>query len=279
VDLDQLKGIVSTVLSKRASSGTPLHIPEGGAFGHASGDAAEEWCLDGLSKALTNVDVKWVHSFLTEALGVRVLRLSGPQSPTAIKTTIDRETWWSPLLLNRKAVEGYLEKGECQKWQQAGADLTMTQGTYPFTGVNDLVLLNVKSHALGRASRPPNIMSGLRLLEFFDRILADKNSNALLSATNLWLVGIGYQEVSPVKVEEVKVLDLFRIDVSAISQINFDAAIQLQFRVSEMEEKRQSKLDFISALSERFLNDWRRHATQKEAKFTQLVGRVQRNLR
>ena len=234
--------------------------------------------MDGLSKTLTNVDVEWVHSFLTKALGVRVPRLSGPQSPSAIKTAMDRETWWSPLLLNRKAVEGYLERGVCQKWQQAGADLTMAQGRYPFTGVNDLVLLNVKSHELGRASRPPNIMSGLRLLEFFDRILVDKNSYALLNATNLWLVGIGYRDVSPVKVEEVKVLDLFRIDVTDISQINFDAAIQLQFRVSDMEERPQSKLDFISALSERFLNDWRRHVTQKDAKFTRLVDRIQGNL-
>ncbi|MDG6970670.1 MAG: HincII family type II restriction endonuclease [Nitrososphaerota archaeon] len=238
------------------------------------GDRLEEWVLTSLQQVLHGkLRAMDIPSFLTQTLAdLKRAKNVRPQVP-AILDALQSETWWATLLVNRQTVTDFLRSGNCSPWQQAGADIVLVQGVYPFNRANELTLINVKSHSVDRDSRPPNIMSGQRLLEFFHYLLTRGDRLESLTAANLWFIGVGYDGRSGT-IRTTQVKDLFKLAVDRIPQINFDAAIQLQFDVDKIPEVVQSRTDFVRQLAERFIKDWRVHSLSKERRYSRLTSEI-----
>ncbi len=242
-------------------------------FGHAVGDQIEALVRRELQKTRWEVEVLKVSEFVTKALGELGYSSESHPSIQDMYERLREADWWSPLVVSKKSIEDFAENGSASDWQQAGADLVLLRGDLIFDAKSEVVLLNVKSHDTSRSSRPPNIMSAQRLLEFLASILRSGNAKTWLEKASLLFVGVEY-DGSNKHIGEIFVKDLFKLSVTQIPQINFDAAIQIQWHVRDMKEIRQTKLEFIERLARRFDADWKAHAEQKTKLYRSLLDQI-----
>lgn len=237
------------------------------AYGHAAGSPIEEWLRTVLVGVNPELKVFYPNEFL--------LTILSGKKPGEIQSILNL-TWWAPLLVSKKQLREFSETGKISRWQQEGGDLVIVYGS----GINDIILLNAKSHNMGRDSRAPNIMSGQRLLEFFCMTLDRADAKEMIQKTNLWFVGISYslEDKKTAFVGEIFVKDLFKLKLSELPQINFDAAIQIQWHVKDMVETTQDREQFIQELGDTFIQQWNAHSAAKTTKYNKLVSRLKSRL-
>jgi len=249
----------------KAGQETEISGIEEDSYGHSAGTPFEEWVKSRLT------DNGWIVYYPNEFVVKLCQRIDRRQNLIEVL----RENWWSSLLVRREQINDCIAGKRVGRWQQEGADLVLLYGDDLLRDSESVILLNVKSHNIIRKSRPPNIMSGQRLLQFFHEILVKRGYKTKLERLEIWFIGIGYVvENSNALIQEVYVKDLFKLDASKIPQINFDAAIQIQWHVKDMVEKDQSKTEFIRDLCKTFLMQWKKHAKNKEEKYIKLVTEI-----
>lgn len=235
------------------------------AYGHSAGDSIEGWLKTNFLKKGWNV--YYTHEFLFE-----VFQIIGKDEKKLIKF-LDN-IWWGKFSIYKKGqITNFIKGVPIGTYQQAGADIVLFYGTDLKKEPEKVILLNAKSHNITRRSRAPNIMSAQRLLEFFNDILG---KGKMINDAEYWFVGVNYDNNNDDtgEVKQIYIKDLFKIDVTKISQINFDAAIQIQCHVEDMQEIKQSKLEFIERISNLFIETWRKHSERKTIKYEKLVNNI-----
>ena len=241
------------------------------AYGHEAGMLLEEWVKSNLEKINWGGQSVYVY-FPNEFLGAVFARIGKDRS--RIEKVV-QQVWWGPLLVSKKQIKEFMSGETVRRWQQEGADIILFHGRDLLKDMDDVILINVKSHDTSRMSRPPNIMSAQRLLQFFSNLLQEEYFTSKIDKVNLWFLGVSYTVTSGGAVaNDVHVRDLFMLNLDKLPQINFDAAIQIQWHVKDMVEIEQDKLTFIESLADTFIEQWRNHSGKKEEKYTSLVGNI-----
>lgn len=239
-------------------------------YGHDAGSKLEEWVRKFLLD--NNWEVYYPNEFIKNFFD------EIKPSPNDIDKII-QNIWWGGLLITKKQIKAYFEGKKIDRWQQEAADLILLYGDNIEFDFEKVILINVKSHEIHRASRAPNIISAQRLLEFFHNLILQDKSKDLMDKLNYWFIGIGWEHTDKGGViKDAIIKDLFKLDTNKIPQINFDAAIQIQWHVKDMIEKEQSKEDFILNLSYTFLTQWESHSKRKGNKYKKLVTEIVKNL-
>lgn len=238
---------------------------DSGAYGHSAGDAIEEWLKTNLLEK--GWDVYYTHEFLS-----KIFPLIGKDRQKIINY-LDN-IWWGNLIHTRRQIGQFINGDEIGPYQQAGADIVLFYGDNVENEPEKLILINAKSHNIGRQSRAPNIISAQKILTYFYETL--KKDDEMINDFEYWFFGVNNSQISPKlgKVESICIKDLFKIDTDSISQINFDAAIQIQFHLDEMPEVKQSKLEFIDRLADLFIEKWRIHSERKGKKYEDLYKNI-----
>ena len=241
------------------------------AYGHEAGMPIEEWVKRNLER-IDWGDQRVYAYFPNEFLSVVFSRIGKDRS--RIEKVV-QQAWWGPLLVSKRQIREFMSGKTVRRWQQEGADIILFYGRDLVKDLDEVVLINVKSHDVSRASRPPNIMSAQRLLEFFSNLLQNAYFVSKIDKVNLWFLGVYYTVTSGGAIaDDVHVRDLFMLDLDKLPQINFDAAIQIQWHVKNMLEIEQDKLTFIESLADTFIEQWRNHSGRKEEKYESLVGSI-----
>ncbi len=239
------------------------------AYGHSAGTPLEGWIKEQLSE--NGWKIYFPNEIVSEVF-------NNIKDIPKIRQFLEG-TFWAKLLVTKKQFENFEVKKPIIRWQQEGADLVLFYGEDIMKEPNKMILLNVKSHESSRKSRDPNIMSAQRLLEYLDYIISKESGEELLDFAELWFVGVNYLATTKGgKIGGIFVKDLFKLDTSLIPQINFDAAIQIQWHVENMIEKEQTNKEFTLSLSEEFFKRWTKHSTQKENKYKILTERIKKKL-
>jgi len=230
------------------------------AYGHEAGMPVESWAINVLRA--NGWKAYYPNEFLAEVF-------SGIGKDEIKITRALTNIWWAPLLVSRQQIKKFISGEVLGRWQQEGADIVLKYGA----SIEQVILINVKSHESKRSSRPPNIMSAQRLIEFFHGIL--RRNAEMINRVELWFLGVYYSASEKgAEASSVFIRDLFKLDTSQIPQINFDAAIQIQWHIEDMVEIQQSKPEFIKRLAETFITEWRTHSRSKTKKYEKLVGEI-----
>lgn len=274
--LQDIRKRIEQAFSESVRTGKQNTVPgfeKADAYGHEAGAPIERW----VKTSLENIDWGDWHIgvyFPNEFLQTVFSRI-GRNKDRIVEAL--NSTWWGPLIVSKKQIGRFVEGHAVDRWQQEGADIVVSYGADVLEDINDVVLINAKSHDVERASRPPNIMSAQRLLEYFAFILERKDLLKLLEKVNLWFLGVDYSvEDNKATVSDVHIKDLFSLHLAKLPQINFDAAIQIQWHVRDMVEKSQDKLAFMKELAETFMKQWKSHSGRKEEKYEKLVRRIKK---
>lgn len=115
-------------------------------------------------------------------------------------------------------------------------------------------------------------MSAERLLKFFNEFLNRDDTYKILEKVNLWFIGVDYATSNDETiVTNIHTRDLFLLDISKLPQINFDAAIQIQWHVKDMVEIEQDRLAFVENLADTFMVQWKNHVRSKQEKYDSLA--------
>lgn len=235
---------------------------KGDDFGHATGDTIEKWVFDSLSD-LEHDTVFSPHVFLNN-----ILNHNKKEKLDHIK--ILNNTWWAKIVLLGKPVI----RDSYQKSQQEGADLILHNKHVEYDCLDNIRLINVKSHNMDKKSRHPNILSSMRLIKFIFYILKHDRRDEFLNMMNYWIISISH---SNGVIKEIHAKDLFLLDISKIPMINFDAALQIQWHVKDMVEiPDQTKIDFIRDFVDQFITSWEQHKTSKDEKYKLLAKDIRK---
>jgi len=236
------------------------------AYGHEAGAPAEEWVRLALLENKWNVF--YPNQFLDEYL-------KPFKKDRAFIQTQLAKVWWSPLIITNKQIVEFLAGKPIGRWQQEAADLVLFYGSEISKEPEKVILINVKSHEVNRDSRAPNIISAQRLLEFCHFLLSQSDVKSSLDKLDYWFIGVSWQnDTKGAKIQGIFLKDLFKLDTEKIPQINFDAAIQIQWHVKDMKEIEQTKLQFIERLANSFILQWRNHSKKKSDKYEILVKEI-----
>lgn len=269
--LEQIRAKIELQFAELLKKGENLTFPvRTDAYGHAAGDSIENWLKKHLSEM--GWTVYFANEFLTE-----IFPLIGPDRDKLNKFL--NNIWWGNLKIHKKGqIDNFIKGNPIGTNQQAGADIVLFYGKDLKSEPEKVILINAKSHKIVRNSRAPNIMSAQRLLENINNILS-LNADMFYDI-EYWFLGVDYIELEPglAKAESINIKDLFRIDTSAISQINFDAAIQIQFNVRDIPEIDQTRIQFLDRISKLFIDTWKRHAERKSEKYEKLVNEIKDKL-
>lgn len=249
------------------------------AYGHEAGIPIEEWVKSNLENIDWEVQVYFPDEFLKEIFS-KIGR-----NENKIKSVFQK-TWWGfkferdRLLVTEKQIRSFIRNGAVERWQQEAGDIVLFYGNEILNDINEIILLNVKSHYVKRESRPPNIMSAERLLKFFNSLLNRSDAYEMLEKVNLWFVGVSYDITSTGAIaKSVHIRDMFLLDLSKLPQINFDAAIQIQWHVKDMVEITQDKFSFVEKLADTFMEQWLRHVKSKQEKYEGLAKTLKDRIR
>ncbi len=242
------------------------------AYGHEAGIPIEEWVKDGLEEIDWEIHVYFPNVFLEKFFS----NIGNDESK--LREAL-QQTWWGfkfgrdRLLVTEKQIREFVRGNPFGRWQQEAGDIVLFYGRDIIKDANDVILLNVKSHYIERRSRPPNIMSAERLLKFFNDLLNRDDAYKILEKVNLWFIGVGYitSKAGPFIVTTMHTRDLFLLDISKLPQINFDAAIQIQWHVKDMVEIEQDRLAFVENLAGTFMVQWKNHVRSKQEKYDSLA--------
>jgi len=239
-----------------------IEIPEG-ATGSAAGLPFELWFKNemsrkiGKSKVFGRID--FVRYVIQNFLKNRKL------------DELHKNTWWAGLQQFSAENVRRIQIGEEPKLQQALGDIVIKYGD----DLNDIVLINVKATEVSNGKpvgRPPNIVSAFRLLEFFLEIFEEKPH--LADKVNTWLVGFYYNPIGNGKVRVVNChfINMFKLDLEKAPEINFDAAIQIQWHVGDMVEREDQTLEmFAQKLAEKYWTEWKAFTKRRDEKLERII--------
>jgi len=240
------------------------------AYGHLAGTPIEEWVKNNLSDIL-QFDIYYPNEFL-ELCFSKIGKSEGKI------VNFLSSVWWGKLLATKKQIKSFISGKKVNRWQQEGADIVIFCGKDVIKDAKNTILLNVKSHEITRHSRPPNIMSAQRLLEYFDYLL-EHNKREVLDDIELWFLGVSYISSQDTgKIKSIIIKDLFKLDIKQVPQINFDAAIQIQWHVEDMKEVTQTKPTFILSLVDEFMKRWNHHSKNKQRKYEAITKKLKNRL-
>ncbi|MEM4005816.1 MAG: HincII family type II restriction endonuclease [Desulfurococcaceae archaeon] len=241
------------------------------ASGSASGLPFEQWTKEVLNERGLKVFLQeeFVKELVNAMKNKRIVL-------DEITKTIRERTWYGlrDYVISREQLKSALEGKEVPTYQQSMADLVLFYGKDLIEDINDVILINVKSHDIEKVSRPPNIISAKRVLEFIRDVLIYCPN--LLDKINLWFLGIYYRRRGRnAEIIEVYAKDFFKLDVTRIPIINFDAAIQIQWHVKDMVEIPDiNRAKFIENLAKEYLKRWERFAKRRSENVRQLVNEL-----
>lgn len=241
------------------------------AYGHEAGIPIEEWVKDCLGEIDWEIQVYFPNVFLEKFFS------NTDNDESKLKEAL-QQTWWGfkfgrdRLLVTEKQIKEFVRGNPLGRWQQEAGDIVLFYGRDFIKDANDVILLNVKSHYIERRSRAPNIMSAERLLKFFNEFLNRDDTYKILEKVNLWFIGVDYATSNDETiVTNIHTRDLFLLDISKLPQINFDAAIQIQWHVKDMVEIEQDRLAFVENLADTFMVQWKNHVRSKQEKYDSLA--------
>lgn len=199
--------------------------------GHRIATPLEEEVYDALSKTYPGLAFKQ-HEAVNEYLSQAVTRDKVSDDFIFGNEAID-------YLVNpgNKALSHWPEELVPGK-QSDTADIVLFSDSSLFDG-SAAFLIDVKSHDLGKSDQPPNIMSARKLAKVAE-ICLSKNIDPNFS---LYYIDLGYRKKDAgVVVEDVRMVDMMKIpplDYNGKGKplyINWSAAIQVQFRPSEVSQ-------------------------------------------
>lgn len=271
MNADAKKEFIKELFRKILDSDETLIIDsiiEADAYGHLAGTPIEEWVR--LKLLDWNIKTLYPNIFIK-----KFFDKIGPDKVRLKK--FREEIWWGKLLISNKQIYDYCAGRTVMRWQQEGADLIFVEQENFTATPEDIVLINVKSHNNTRRSRPPNILSGQRLLELLSHNV--QRNQGTLDSMNYWFIGVAYTPTDDgAIVKGVWVKDLFKLDVEKIPQINFDAAIQIQWHVEDMIEKDQTRKQFAKELALKFMEQWTHHSNYKTEKYRRLTENILKSI-
>lgn len=264
MDVNEIRAKIENEIPKILNENATIRIRDD-AYGHSAGDSIEEY----IKKLLLRVGLE---AYYTNEFVEKFFNLVG-RDQTKLNNILN-DLWWNDLpLYSTKQKTNFLNGKKIGGYQQAGADIVIFYGNNLLKEPEKIILINAKSHNIDRKSRAPNIISAQRLLEFCNKILSTPEK---LNNTEYWFMGVNHTSIdaSTAEIKSIMIKDLFKINTDKITQINFDAAIQIQTHIKDMEEIPQTKKEFIKNLSELFIKTWHRHTNQKTRKYENLVEEI-----
>lgn len=210
--------------------------------GHAIATPLEEEVYDALSKTYPGLAFKQ-HEAVNEYLSQAVTR-----DKISDDFIFGNEAVDSLVNPGKKALSHWPEKIVPGR-QSDTADIVLFSDSALFDG-SSVFLIDVKSHDFGKNSQPPNIMSARKLAKVAE-ICLSKNIDPNFS---LYYIDLGYRKKDAgVVVEDVRMVDMMKIpplDYNGKGKplyINWSAAIQVQFRPSEVSQDFQlSQKDWLA---------------------------------
>ncbi|MHB8605548.1 MAG: HincII family type II restriction endonuclease [Thermoplasmatota archaeon] len=225
--------------------------------GHSGGEFIE----DVLQRELASLKPQATNEFLS----ARLSSIFARQGSKAAALEVLNHQWWWVLNSRSKAAVGVAlsGSGKLEKYQQDTADLIIEFGGIPR-------LINTKSHDLGRDGRDPNIISVMKLLKFFSwaaRLPSDERARTL-EEFDVYFVGASWEATGEsLRIKQLHLRQLTKLNVEQIPQVNFDAANQIQWHIGDMEElPSQTAREFANALAERVVDDYESHTAARAAK-------------
>lgn len=199
--------------------------------GHRIATPLEEEVYDALSKTYPGLAFKQ-HEALNDYLSETVVQGRVPDGFVFGNEAVD-----SLVNPGKKALSNWPEELVPGK-QSDTADIVLFSDSALFDG-SSVFLIDVKSHDLGKSDQPPNIMSARKLAKVAE-ICLSKNIDPNFS---LYYIDLGYRKKDAgVVVEDVRMVDMMKIpplDYNGKGKplyINWSAAIQVQFRPSEVSQ-------------------------------------------
>lgn len=199
--------------------------------GHRIATPLEEEVYDALSKTYPGLAFKQ-HEAVNEYLSETVVQGRVPDGFVFGNEAVD-----SLVNPGKKALSNWPEELVPGK-QSDTADIVLFSDSALFDG-SSVFLIDVKSHDLGKSDQPPNIMSARKLAKVAE-ICLSKNIDPNFS---LYYMDLGYRKKDAgVVVEDVRMVDMMKIpplDYNGKGKplyINWSAAIQVQFRPSEVSQ-------------------------------------------
>jgi hypothetical protein len=255
-----------------------IEIP-GRRHGSAAGLPFEEWVWKALHDPNCYLNAFLQEEFVRHIVGKLMNRHF---SPDAIRNIIKRTTWWGEYVVSERQLNAALNNEEIiPVYQQSIADIIILygEGEDIIGNLNDVLIINVKSHDVSKQSRPPNIISALRVLEFArDLLRKSQQYPDFIEKANLIFTGVYYRtEGNYAQITEVYVKDFFKLDVERMPPINFDAAIQIQWHVKDMIEKPDiDKLTFFEGLARKYLDEWQKFMKERTTQVEDLVNELKR---
>ena len=199
--------------------------------GHRIATPLEEEVYDALSKTYPGLAFKQ-HEAVNDYLSETVVQGRVPDGFVFGNEAVD-----SLVNPGKKALSNWPEELVPGK-QSDTADIVLFSDSALFDG-SSVFLIDVKSHDLGKSDQPPNIMSARKLAKVAE-ICLSKNIDPNFS---LYYIDLGYRKKDAgVVVEDVRMVDMMKIpplDYNGKGKplyINWSAAIQVQFRPSEVSQ-------------------------------------------
>jgi hypothetical protein len=238
------------------------------AHGSAAGIPFEEWVVNALKSCKLNAFLQEEFvGYIVEELRSLGFSLNG------IKRIIFEKTWWGSYVVS----ENQLKAAKPSAYQQSLADVIVFYGENVSKELNNILIVNVKSHDLRKDSRPPNIISALRVLEFGkDLLMKAQHYPDFIDKANIIFVGIYYSvEDNNARIDSIHVKDFFKLDVDKMPPINFDAAIQIQWHVRDMVENPAiGKLTFLEKLARKYLTEWQEFVGKRTKHAKELISKL-----
>ena len=270
IDFSELKKKIEKELMQVINSTPKDYLPSlnSTSFGHSSGIVFEDWVETKLKNLGYNVSS--MNIFLEKLF----------QNLDDAKLIEMQKLWWYDIMQSDGHLREFRELEKVDKTQQDIADLVLSLAqNNTIEELENIVIINVKSHNLQKKSRPPNIISAERLLKICGSMIDRGDFANNINKTELWFIGVDYEIYDEGGVpKEVNIKSLTKLDISKVPQINFDAAIQIQWHVKDMIEENQSGIDFIKNFLIVFLSEWEKHIRNKTTKYNSIVDKIKRNL-
>jgi hypothetical protein len=251
-----------TEINKSSENKKPIINIPSGASGSAAGLPFESWFKNEMSKrtkykVFGRIDfMRYIIQSFLKNIGLDELH---------------ETTWWARL--QQFSIENVrrIQRREEPKLQQAMGDVVIKYGD----DLNDVVLINVKATEVsdGRpVGRPPNIVSAFRLLKFFLEIFKERPH--LADKVNTWLVGFYYNPLGNgrVRIVSCHFINMFKLDLEKSPEINFDAAIQIQWHLDDMIEREEQTLEeFAQKLANKYWAEWKAFTNRRDKKLEGII--------
>ena len=221
--------------------------------GHRIATPLEEEAYDALSKTYPGLAFKQ-HEAVNKYLSETVVQGRVPDGFVFGNEAVD-----SLVNPGKKALSNWPKELVPGK-QSDTADIVLFSDSALFDG-SSVFLIDVKSHDLGKSDQPPNIMSARKLAKVAE-ICLSKNIDPNFS---LYYIDLGYRKKDAgVVVEDVRMVDMMKIpplDYNGKGKplyINWSAAIQVQFRPSEVSQDFQlSQKDWLAIFMKNYTSQKR----------------------